>query len=149
MWCSHKYSCSRSDLNDEPEMSSCSLFSCSLQVRMALTLSSPCGYTYDEDEEIAVFESTAAEHRGQTRPRLPEISVISPGLDTQLSITEPVSVYGFMPLWCCSLFFNKSGCINVQHSYKTHMYIFNTKTNTHTYKYFKLCSCRKLQLNLQ
>ncbi|XP_041808496.1 kinesin-like protein KIF20A [Chelmon rostratus] len=55
---------------------------------MALSLSSPCGY-YDEDEEMAVFESTAAEHGGMARPRLPEISVISPGLDARPSIIEP------------------------------------------------------------
>nr|XP_046267034.1 kinesin-like protein KIF20A [Scatophagus argus]XP_046267035.1 kinesin-like protein KIF20A [Scatophagus argus]XP_046267036.1 kinesin-like protein KIF20A [Scatophagus argus]XP_046267037.1 kinesin-like protein KIF20A [Scatophagus argus] len=55
---------------------------------MALSLSSPCGCPYDEDEEIAVFESTAAEHGGPARPRLPEISVISPGLDTRQSTTE-------------------------------------------------------------
>ncbi|XP_073335621.1 kinesin-like protein KIF20A [Pagrus major] len=56
---------------------------------MALCLSSPGGCPYDEDEEIAVFESTAAEHGGPSRPRLPEISVISPGLDTRPSIIEP------------------------------------------------------------
>lgn len=55
---------------------------------MALSLSSPGGCPYDEDEEIAVFESTAAEHGGLARPRLPEISVISPGLDTHPSIIE-------------------------------------------------------------
>ncbi|XP_068600988.1 kinesin-like protein KIF20A [Brachionichthys hirsutus] len=55
---------------------------------MALSLSSPCGCPYDEDEEIAVFESTAAEHGGPARPRLPEISVISPGLDIQKSVME-------------------------------------------------------------
>uniref|UniRef100_A0A8C2ZPD0 Kinesin-like protein n=1 Tax=Cyclopterus lumpus TaxID=8103 RepID=A0A8C2ZPD0_CYCLU len=60
------------------------------QVSMALTLSSPCGYPFDEDEEMAVFESTAAEHGGLSRPRLPEISVISPGLDTRPSIADPV-----------------------------------------------------------
>lgn len=49
---------------------------------MALSLSSPCGYAFDEDEEMAVFESTAAEHGGPSRPRLPEISVISPGLNS-------------------------------------------------------------------
>lgn len=49
---------------------------------MALFLSSPCGYAFDEDEEMAVFESTAAEHGGPSRPRLPEISVISPGLNS-------------------------------------------------------------------
>ncbi|XP_056295737.1 kinesin-like protein KIF20A [Pseudoliparis swirei] len=56
---------------------------------MALTLSSPCGYPFDEDEEMAVFESTAEEHGGPSRPRLPEISVISPGLDTRPSIADP------------------------------------------------------------
>lgn len=56
---------------------------------MALSLSSPCGCPYDEDEEIAVFESTAAENGGMTRPRLPEISVISPGLDNRPSMAEP------------------------------------------------------------
>uniref|UniRef100_UPI0037E88CD4 kinesin-like protein KIF20A n=1 Tax=Semicossyphus pulcher TaxID=241346 RepID=UPI0037E88CD4 len=55
---------------------------------MALSLSSPCGCPYDEDEEIAVFESTAAELGGSARPRLPEISVISPGLDPRPSVTE-------------------------------------------------------------
>ncbi|XP_074528864.1 kinesin-like protein KIF20A [Halichoeres trimaculatus] len=52
---------------------------------MALSLSSPCGIPYDEDEEVAVFESTAAELGGPARPRLPEISVISPGLDPRPS----------------------------------------------------------------
>ncbi|KAL7390078.1 hypothetical protein ABVT39_014523 [Epinephelus coioides] len=56
---------------------------------MALTLSSPCGFRSDEDEDMAVFESTAAEHGGMSRPRLPEISVISPGLDNQPSILLP------------------------------------------------------------
>nr|XP_004564048.2 kinesin-like protein KIF20A [Maylandia zebra] len=56
---------------------------------MALSLSSPCGCPSDEEEEMAVFESTAAEHGGLARPRLPEISVISPGLDTRPSITGP------------------------------------------------------------
>lgn len=59
---------------------------------MALSLSSPCGCPYDEDEEMAVFESTAAEHGGPARPQLPELSVISPGLDTRPSIAEPVRV---------------------------------------------------------
>ena len=59
---------------------------------MAMSVCSPC--PYDEDEEIAVFESTAAELGGPARPRLPEISVISPGLDIRPSITEPVSVTG-------------------------------------------------------
>lgn len=39
---------------------------------------------------MAVFESTAAEHGGLARPRLPEISVISPGLDNRPAITESV-----------------------------------------------------------
>lgn len=72
------------------------------QASMALSLSSPCGCPYDEDEEIAVFESTAAEHGGPARPRLPEISVISPGLDTRPSITESVRVYRSMLLFLCS-----------------------------------------------
>ncbi|XP_041657830.1 kinesin-like protein KIF20A [Cheilinus undulatus] len=55
---------------------------------MALSLSSPCGYPYDEDEDLAVFESTAAEFGGPARPRLPEISVISPGLSSHPSVRE-------------------------------------------------------------
>ncbi|KAM8898713.1 kinesin-like protein KIF20A isoform 1-T2 [Spinachia spinachia] len=53
---------------------------------MALSLSSSSGYHLDEDEEVAVFESTAAEHGGPSRLRLPEISVISPGLEPKLSV---------------------------------------------------------------
>lgn len=60
---------------------------------MALSLSSPCGYPIDEDEEMTVFESTAAEHGGLSRPRLPEISVISPGLNSHASIAELVRNY--------------------------------------------------------
>ncbi|XP_071317227.1 kinesin-like protein KIF20A [Trachinotus anak] len=56
---------------------------------MALSLSSPCGCPSDEEEELAVFESTAAEHGGLTRPRLPEISVISPGLEPRPFLAEP------------------------------------------------------------
>ncbi|XP_047199553.1 kinesin-like protein KIF20A [Hippoglossus stenolepis] len=56
---------------------------------MALSLSSPCVYPFDEEEEVAVFESTAAEFGGLSRPRLPELSVISPGLDPRPSILEP------------------------------------------------------------
>nr|XP_020454613.1 kinesin-like protein KIF20A [Monopterus albus]XP_020454614.1 kinesin-like protein KIF20A [Monopterus albus] len=56
---------------------------------MALALSSPYGCPSDEEEEMAVFESTAAEHRGLARPRLPEMSVISPVLDTWTTITQP------------------------------------------------------------
>ncbi|KAM9728413.1 kinesin-like protein KIF20A [Menidia menidia] len=55
---------------------------------MALSLSSPCGFPSDEEEEMAVFESTAAEHGGMARPRLTEISVISPGLERQPSINK-------------------------------------------------------------
>ncbi|XP_069002610.1 kinesin-like protein KIF20A [Embiotoca jacksoni] len=55
---------------------------------MALSLLSP-GCPSDEDEEMGVFESTAAEHGGPSRPRLPEISVISPGLDTRPSVSAP------------------------------------------------------------
>lgn len=54
---------------------------------MALTLLSP-GFRSDEDDELAVFESTAAELGSMGRPRLPEISVISPGLDRRPSTTE-------------------------------------------------------------
>ncbi|XP_060942206.1 kinesin-like protein KIF20A [Limanda limanda] len=56
---------------------------------MALSLSSPCVCPFDEEEEIAVFESTAAEFGGLARPRHPELSVISPGLDPRPSILEP------------------------------------------------------------
>ncbi|KAM6907589.1 kinesin-like protein KIF20A [Xenentodon cancila] len=56
---------------------------------MALSLSSPCGFPSDEEEDMAVFESTAAEHGILARPRLPEISVISPCLDVRPSNTEP------------------------------------------------------------
>ncbi|XP_072302339.1 kinesin-like protein KIF20A [Eucyclogobius newberryi] len=55
---------------------------------MALTLLSPGFRSGDEDDEMAVFESTAAEHGGLGRPRLPEISLISPGLDRRPSTTE-------------------------------------------------------------
>uniref|UniRef100_A0A7N6B1R1 Kinesin-like protein n=1 Tax=Anabas testudineus TaxID=64144 RepID=A0A7N6B1R1_ANATE len=56
---------------------------------MAMSLSSPYGCPSDEEEEMAVFESTAAEHGGLARPRLPEISVISPGLDNRPAVTGP------------------------------------------------------------
>ncbi|XP_053298163.1 kinesin-like protein KIF20A [Pleuronectes platessa] len=56
---------------------------------MALSLSSPCVCPFDEEEEIAVFESTAAEFGGLARPLHPELSVISPGLDPRPSILEP------------------------------------------------------------
>lgn len=57
---------------------------------MALSLSSPYGCHSDDEEDLAVFESTAAEHGGMTRPRLPEVSVISPGLETRPTITQLV-----------------------------------------------------------
>lgn len=60
---------------------------------MALSLSSPCGCHSDEEEEMAVFESTAAEHGGLSRPGLPEISVISPGLDTRPFVAGPVRAH--------------------------------------------------------
>lgn len=60
---------------------------------MALCLSSPGGCLFDEEDEVAVLESTAAEHGGLARPRLPEISVISPGLDTRPAVTELVRFY--------------------------------------------------------
>lgn len=59
---------------------------------MALCFSSPPGCPYDEEEDVAVLESTAAEYRCPSRPRLPEISIISPGLDSQVSLTEQVRV---------------------------------------------------------
>ncbi|XP_038133502.1 kinesin-like protein KIF20A [Cyprinodon tularosa] len=55
---------------------------------MAQCLSSPYGGYSDGEEEMAVFESTAAEHGGMARPRLTEISVISPGLETRPTITQ-------------------------------------------------------------
>ncbi|CAN9501431.1 unnamed protein product [Ophioblennius macclurei] len=50
---------------------------------MALSLLSPSGCPFDEEDEMGVFESTAAELGLKTRPRLPEISLISPGLNLQ------------------------------------------------------------------
>lgn len=57
---------------------------------MALSLASPCGLMSDEEEGIGVFESTAADLAG---PRLngvtlPEISIISPGFESPLSLIE-------------------------------------------------------------
>lgn len=81
---------------------------------MALCLSSPSGCPYDEDEDVGVLESTAAEFRCPSRPRLPEISVISPGLDSQLSITEPVSVIGCVLLLSRSYHFpGLAFCLNI------------------------------------
>ncbi|XP_056140989.1 kinesin-like protein KIF20A [Lampris incognitus] len=59
-----------------------------MQTSMALFLTPPTGSPSDEEEELAVFESTAAELGVPTRPRLPELSIISPGLETQLSILD-------------------------------------------------------------
>uniref|UniRef100_A0A8C5C9V0 Kinesin-like protein n=1 Tax=Gadus morhua TaxID=8049 RepID=A0A8C5C9V0_GADMO len=56
---------------------------------MALYLASPCGLVSDEEGETPVFESTAAELGNVTRPRLPELSIISPGLETKASISAP------------------------------------------------------------
>ena len=58
---------------------------------MALYLASPCGLVSDEEGETPVFESTAAELGNVTRPRLPELSIISPGLETKASISAPVT----------------------------------------------------------
>ncbi|MED6290639.1 hypothetical protein CHARACLAT_015234 [Characodon lateralis] len=59
-----------------------------LKESMALSLS-PYGCRSDEEEDMAVFESTAAEHGGMARPRLPEISVISPGLEARPTFLQP------------------------------------------------------------
>ncbi|KAJ7996282.1 hypothetical protein DPEC_G00235470 [Dallia pectoralis] len=61
---------------------------------MALSLmASPCGVLSDEEEAMAVFESTAADIGGLAGQRLnvitlPEISMISPGLDRPQAIRE-------------------------------------------------------------
>ncbi|KAM6986663.1 kinesin-like protein KIF20A [Aplochiton taeniatus] len=57
---------------------------------MALTLTSPCGPLSDEEEGFGVFESTAADLAGSriNRVTLPEISMISPGLERPLSLIE-------------------------------------------------------------
>ncbi|KAM8835594.1 kinesin-like protein KIF20A isoform 1-T4 [Synchiropus picturatus] len=55
---------------------------------MAFILS-PNGLRSDDEEEMAVFESTAAEYGGLGRPRLPELSVISPGLDIRPAAAQP------------------------------------------------------------
>ncbi|XP_077596546.1 kinesin-like protein KIF20A isoform X2 [Stigmatopora nigra] len=52
---------------------------------MAFSLSSPCASPFDEGEEMAVFESTAADFRGSGITRLPELSVISPGIEPRPS----------------------------------------------------------------
>ena len=57
---------------------------------MALYLASPCGLVSDEEGETPVFESTAAELGNVTRFRMPELSIISPGLDTKASLSAPV-----------------------------------------------------------
>ncbi|KAF6728943.1 Kinesin-like protein KIF20A [Oryzias melastigma] len=59
---------------------------------LALSLSSPYGCPSDEEEDMAVLESTAAEHGCLTRPRLPELSVISPGLDARSSVVAQKTV---------------------------------------------------------
>ncbi|CAL8365096.1 unnamed protein product [Lota lota] len=55
---------------------------------MALHLASPCGLLSDEEGETPVLESTAAELVNVTRPRLPELSIISPALERQGSGDE-------------------------------------------------------------
>ncbi|CAB1421236.1 unnamed protein product [Pleuronectes platessa] len=75
--------------NQEQETRRSSHFEGFEQVSMALSLSSPCVCPFDEEDEIAVFESTAAEFGGLARPLHPELSVISPGLDPRPSILEP------------------------------------------------------------
>nr|XP_061842977.1 kinesin-like protein KIF20A [Nerophis lumbriciformis]XP_061842979.1 kinesin-like protein KIF20A [Nerophis lumbriciformis]XP_061842980.1 kinesin-like protein KIF20A [Nerophis lumbriciformis] len=59
---------------------------------MALFSSSACMSPLDEEEEMAVFESTAAEHGGLGRPRLPEISLISPGLCRPSTVEQETAV---------------------------------------------------------
>ncbi|XP_049597849.1 kinesin-like protein KIF20A isoform X1 [Syngnathus scovelli] len=46
---------------------------------MAAFLYSTCTSPFDDGEDMAVFESTAADYRGSGMPRLPELSLISPG----------------------------------------------------------------------
>ncbi|XP_061155696.1 kinesin-like protein KIF20A isoform X3 [Syngnathus typhle] len=46
---------------------------------MAGFLYSTCTSPFDDGEDMAVFESTAADYRGSGMPRLPELSLISPG----------------------------------------------------------------------
>ena len=65
---------------------------------------------------MAVFESTAAELGSLARPRLPEISVISPGLDTRPSITEQVRGVGSMLL--CAVSFH---CKQIRFVYIHHL----------------------------
>ncbi len=102
-WCQHAFPGTQSGLKRVENVSNSWRGVFLLQESMALSLSSPCGCPYDEDEELAVFESTAAEHGGPARPRLPEISVISPGLDTRPSITEKVSYRSMWLLFSVSL----------------------------------------------
>lgn len=60
---------------------------------MALSMASPCGVLSNEEDGMAVFESTAADIGGLVGQRLnevtlPEISIISPGLEPRPSIRE-------------------------------------------------------------
>ncbi|XP_045080390.1 kinesin-like protein KIF20A isoform X2 [Coregonus clupeaformis] len=60
---------------------------------MALSMASPCGVLSNEEDGIAVFESTAADIGGRLNGvTLPEISIISPGLEHRPSIREKASV---------------------------------------------------------
>ncbi|KAL0993959.1 hypothetical protein UPYG_G00116100 [Umbra pygmaea] len=60
---------------------------------MAVSMASPCGVLSDDEEGMAVFESTAADMGSLAAARLngvtlPEISMISPGLDPRPSIRQ-------------------------------------------------------------
>ncbi|XP_021474460.2 kinesin-like protein KIF20A isoform X1 [Oncorhynchus mykiss] len=56
---------------------------------MALSLASPCGVLSNEEDGMAVFESTAADIGGRLNGvTLPELSIISPGLEHRPSIRE-------------------------------------------------------------
>uniref|UniRef100_A0A8C7WIV7 Kinesin-like protein n=1 Tax=Oncorhynchus mykiss TaxID=8022 RepID=A0A8C7WIV7_ONCMY len=59
---------------------------------MALSLASPCGVLSNEEDGMAVFESTAADIGGRLNGvTLPELSIISPGLEHRPSIRECVA----------------------------------------------------------
>lgn len=56
---------------------------------MALSMASPCGVLSNEEDGMAVFESTAADVGGRLNGvTLPELSIISPGLEHRPSIRE-------------------------------------------------------------
>eukprot|EP00063_Salmo_salar_P076802 XP_014051637.1 PREDICTED: kinesin-like protein KIF20A isoform X1 [Salmo salar] len=63
------------------------------QVVMALSMASPCGVLSNEEDGMAVFESTAADVGGRLNGvTLPELSIISPGLEHRPSIREKTLV---------------------------------------------------------